>query len=114
MMSTYAKLTEHNEHEGETWHFYIPLDGNHGALQVLAEVITESERDDTYELDLGPITEDEVDTLIRHGSDTDYMAGHNKLAGLLNITDQFLQEMRDDHGDPLYKGEVRNLMSVPA
>jgi hypothetical protein len=102
----YACLTEHNEWEGETWHFYIPLVGNEDALTTLREMIEDDESYElsTNELGEGVFTESEVDILVKHGGDTDYMAAHSRLAGRLLIPD------RTDL-DKFYKGGIKDLMT---
>lgn len=32
-------LTEHNDWEGEVWHFYVPLGGNEEAIQIIEEYL---------------------------------------------------------------------------
>jgi hypothetical protein len=103
----YARLTEHNEHEGETWHFYIPLEGNVDAIAALEALIEEHDPEgEEYELADRNFTEAEVDLLAKYGDTTrdGYMAGHNKLAGTLNFTD-------DTGLHSLYKGGIKGLMT---
>lgn len=99
----YVKLTEHNDWEGETWHFYIPLEGNEAALKVLQSKIAGLE--DEYELDLEhPIALEDVNALLNHGNgDTSYMDAHNKLEGFLDLI------KLESQG--LYKGGIKSMMS---
>lgn len=103
-MTDYARLTEHNEWEGETWHFYIPREGNVDALVTLENLIDEEDPDgETFELADRDFTEDEVTLLVNYGdtSQNGYLAGHNKLDGKLKpVTDM----------DRLYKSGIRDLM----
>ena len=92
----YARFTEHNGWEGETWHFYIPVEGNEAAIEALHAKLDEFEVAGTEGYELTPedryLSEAEVDTLVRHGSSENvtYMDEHNKLTGVLDpqkITD---------------------------
>jgi hypothetical protein len=105
MMTTYAKLTEDNDWEGETWYFWIPIEGNELTLKQLEGCLTE---DDQYEVDMTPVPELEVDILVKH-SDVGYLHTHNKLAGTLKFGDEQAVLIGRD-GDPLYKGGIRDLM----
>jgi hypothetical protein len=112
-MTTYAKLTENNDNEGETWRFWIPVDGNQAALEHLDSAIGDSE---WYDLDLTPVPESDVDALVRHTGDG-YMAYDTKLAGVLALTAEIIAQIEDagDEGnDPLYKGGIKSLMVVAA
>lgn len=53
------------------------------------------------------VNESQVDALVKFSSNTDYIAQHTKLAGVLNLPDEltFLN---------LYKGGISGFMSVPA
>lgn len=116
-MSTYAKFTENNEWEGEEWHFYIPIEGNEGALRELLDALESiggEEEDSKYELDLTPIPENEVDILVKH-TDSGYMDCHNKLSGVLTFKPDTLEDLKGTDKDPFYKGEIREFMKeVPA
>jgi hypothetical protein len=105
----YAQFIEHNEWEGETWSFWIPLDGNENALNNLL-VAMDDFNTESYELDLAPISESKVDAFVKH-ADIGYMAAHNKLSGKLVLPDDLSAMLADEDGkDPLYKGGIRNLM----
>jgi hypothetical protein len=110
---TFVKLTENNEHEGETWHFYIPYEGNEEAIGQLFEAIAllDQDVDEEHSLDMTPIPEVEVDILVKH-ADTGYMANHNKLTGVLTLPDDFDEKMADEYADPLYKGSIKEYMKV--
>lgn len=110
-MSKYAQLTENNDWEGETWHFYIPIEGNEAILDQLADTLTLM-ADEAFELELEPIPEVEVDILVKRGGDTNYMAAHNKLAGRLVLTDEHLAKLAAGDVDPLYKGRIRDHMKA--
>lgn len=102
-MTTYATFTEDNEWEGETWRFYIPVEGNEASLQMLADRTMQMEG---YGVDLTPLDEATVDARVAAPDDTDYMAAHNKLAGTLSIP------TADDTDllDVIYKGGIADLV----
>lgn len=103
-MNTYFRLTENNEWEGETWHFYLPIADNEEAIATLCELIDTAEDDFGFSLSDETFTETEVDTLVQHGAgDTDYHATHTKLVGRLGAVDEL---------GKLYKGQVVNFMST--
>lgn len=115
----YVKFSEINDWEGETWHFWIPAEGNEEALKALQSALGESEE---YELDLTPVPESEVDVLVKH-TDSGYMAYHNKLSGALTLTAEDLAKIEsgdvgsdDDGGEgPLfYKGKIRGYLQTRA
>lgn len=105
MTNTYVRLTEENEWEGETWHAYLPINGNEGALTALRELIDAADDDLGFSLSEETLTEHEVDALVRHGGDTTYLAAHTKLAGRMGPVDDL---------EKLYKGQIADFMSGPA
>lgn len=122
----YIKLTERNEHEGETWRFYIPIMYNEKAIFLLKGFIDSTDEEEWYELDETPIPEAEVDILVKH-SGGDYMKDQNKLEGVLKLPEFIekmdltrtwgygeLEELVGDDGDQnfLYKGGLRGCMEV--
>lgn len=100
---TYAKLTERNDHEGETWHFWIPMAGNEDALTRVTGLLDPDDDEAEYQLNQHPTPEFEVDILVKHDESRGYMPAHTKLAGQLVIPDDF-------DVDRLYKGGIRDLM----
>lgn len=111
MAQEYVKLTEHNEWEGETWHFYIPIAGNEDAIDMLQVALEGIDRDQ-FQLVAAPISENDVDLLVKHGGDTDYMAAHNKLEGRLVLTEEILAPLGTGDLDPLYKGRITDHMKA--
>jgi hypothetical protein len=102
MTNTYIRLTEANEWEGETWHFYLPIADNSAALAALQELIDSADNDFGFSLS-ETFTEDEVDTLVRTANgDTSYLAAHTKLAGRLTPIDDL---------EKLYKGQIVDFFS---
>lgn len=113
-MTMYVRLTERNDQEGETWRFYIPIEGNEAAIALVAravDILSSTFGDVSYMLTQTPIDEETVDTLIKNGNDVvGYMAAHTKLAGVLIPPGDVLMRARDLDDNPLYKGEIRNWM----
>lgn len=116
-MTTFVRFTEHNDHEGEVWHYWLQVEGNEHQLQKLRNVIQQyeaaqdSEPEYQLRLDDPPIPESEVDILVKH---TKYRYGYNpsdnKVTGTLDVPDDLLA----DHGyglelDRLYKGGIKKL-----
>jgi hypothetical protein len=107
----YAKFTERNAWESETWHFYIPVAGNEDAIAALRDKLADPKVQDPdrspkeYELAEQYLPEGEVDILVRHGN-SGYMLEHNKLKGVLNISNVGMIKRADD----LYKGEIAHFM----
>lgn len=111
-MTTYLKFTEVNEHEGETWHHYLPVEGNEAALgrlrDYLAKAKAECQWEFPYTLGSEAIAESDVDTLVKH-SDVGYMMEHTKVVGFLKDFDA------DAEADDLfYKGEIDKLFAGTA
>ena len=73
----YIKFTEHNDNEGETWHFFIKLKGNKKKIfqikNLLSSILkTDPYVEDMYNLDETPIPESEVDILVNHSPSGHY------------------------------------------
>lgn len=109
----FVKFTEHNDNEGEDWNFWLQLDGNEADLETLKEFVEQfDENYESYELDLTPVPESEVDILVKH-SGSGYMNYENKVTGVLNLPDIDLDAVAidDDKGyewlqDNFYKGDI--------
>lgn len=99
----YLKFSEQNEHEGETWHFYLPIEGNETELGKLRDYLASAEEDAewelAYELGTDPLPEAEVDILVKH-ADVGYMSQHNKVSGVLATPDYEADK------DQFYKGGI--------
>jgi len=106
----YVKFTEYNEWEGESWNFFIPINGNREAIKKLRKAIkVYLEKSDLEEFTLSTdtLTESEIDTLIKHANDhTSYRSAQNKLKGLL--CGDMIQ--KNTIADLLYKGGIIKLM----
>lgn len=117
-MSDFAKLIEHNDHEGETWIFFLQIDGNEENLAKLKGLIDQYDEDgNEYELSLDPIPEQIVDNLTEHGNDASgYMPLFNKVTGTLRDFEEGDIVERYGEGDDtwheldgLYKGQIKRL-----
>lgn len=114
MIKNYVKFIERNEWEGETWRFYIPLEGNESALKELEAALRSAGGESSaeyYELSMKPIPESKVDALVEHSGDG-YMAYHNKLAGTLTIAPGVLALLASYKDDPFYKGGIKGFMKT--
>ncbi len=112
----FVKFTEHNDHEGESWNFWLQLDSNKTELNKLKKFLTENDIEDNpgYELDMTPVDESEVDIVIKH-SDQGYMDYNNKVTG------KFEMPIYEDDGqedsawefanDNFYKGDIERCFS---
>lgn len=78
----FVKFTEHNENEGESWLFWLQLDGNEEQLRQLQSWIGTFDDDgEFYELDMTPVEEAMVDFAVRHINNTTYINENNKVTG---------------------------------
>ncbi len=103
---SYMRFTEQNEWEGETWNFYIPVEGNEKELKKLKKLVDEIEaREQNGQYTMGEKLYDEktVDVLCEN-SEGGYMSVHNKLKGLLKLP-------KKGKEDPFYKGGINKMMS---
>ena len=107
-MNEFFKLTEHNEWEGETWHFFIPVKDNIGAWFTLRDKYSEFDGENRYVFDPKTYPENEIDILVKH-SDSGYMNVYNKIVGVLDKKKIDDINFSDDNDD-LYKGGIANLM----
>lgn len=109
----FVKFTEHNDNEGEDWNFWLQLDHNKADLETLQEFLEQFDPDgESYELDMTPVTESEVDVLVKH-TRQGYMDYENKVTGTMILPDIDLEvvAMNDDAGydwlnDNFYKGDI--------
>lgn len=109
----FVKFTEHNDHEGETWDFWIQLDGNEADLETLSEFLDQFDPDgESFELDLTPVPEEEVDIVIKH-TGQGYMDYANKVSGTLTLPEIDLDRVATDDEagydwlmDNFYKGDI--------
>lgn len=107
MSKEYIRFTEQNDHEGETWHFYIPIKGNEKKIAKIRELIANEYAEDFYAIADKVYEETRVRILVEE-SDSGYMAQHNlvrKIAKLPNKVDW-------ESEDPFYKGALFDCEAV--
>jgi len=63
MKKNFIRFKECNSWEGETWNFYIPVEGNEKAIKRLAKIL---EKYPSYTLYPIPLSEKEVDILVKN------------------------------------------------
>jgi len=82
----YTPFVEHDIWEGETWKFYIQLEGNETAIEALRDHLTDDEdASEVFEMpEVDPLSEDDVDDLVAHGG-YGYLPFHTKLEGTLDV-----------------------------
>jgi hypothetical protein len=103
----FVPFTEENDWEGETWTFWLQLDGNEDELVQLHELTHESE---TYHLSLNDIeSEETVDRMVRRAK-VGYMYSDNKIVGKFLCPDSTgvgltQEELLNGH---FYKGGIRD------
>lgn len=116
MMTCYKMLTEENDHEGETWHHFIPLDGNQQAIDRIWELLNSEDSEvEPFTLKDQTYTEEQVRLLCAQEDTTSYMSTYTRLEGVLvlpsdisdkNCTKVVLEEC-------LYKGGIRAWVHGP-
>lgn len=117
----FVKFEEYNDHEGETWVFFLQVNGNEFRLPELQALVLEVHPEGSEQwmrLDLDTqYPESEVDTLVRH-SPIGYMPTFNKVTGLMKpvVRDELVERYGDEDPaegwlelDGLYKGRVQSL-----
>ena len=110
----FIKFTEGNDHEGETWNFWLQYDGNEKELDKLGHIIeTLEDNDISYSLNNTLIDESEVDILVKHTRDG-YMDYENKITGIFTCPeidvdshkDEITDEIFESLDDNFYKGTI--------
>jgi hypothetical protein len=92
-----ARFTEVNDHEGETWHFYLDAKGQEATLarfrelleEMAARVVVSEEEEEgfsefPFSLSLDLVPEYAVEVLINNGR-SGYMPEHQRVSGYLDI-----------------------------
>lgn len=109
----FVRFCEVNDHEGETWTWWLQLDGNKAQFDKLAVLLRNAadngdDMDDlAYVLHLDSVEpEAVVDKLVEY-AESGYYAAHNKVAGVFTCPDD-----PGGHCDKLYKGGIRDLFVV--
>lgn len=108
MTMQFISLTENNDHEGETWRYWLQLDGNEEHLEHLRAAIAGADEEETYELAAADdaVPESEVDVLVKH-TGCGYTTYENKVTGVLTVGDDF-------DIDALYKGGASSYFTETA
>lgn len=105
----FVKFTEHNDHEGENWNFWLQLDGNEKELNKLSDFLTKNDLEEQYDLDMTPVDEHEVDILVKH-TDSGYMYYENKVTGTFTMPEYEDDGLEDSAyefaNDNFYKGDI--------
>lgn len=100
--------TETNDHEGETWTFWLQLEGNEenlGHLERILDEVNSELIDPEYELfGYDVLPEEHVDVLVQYGGEG-YMSMHNKVVGRMTPIDSYSTP-------ELYKGGITKLFKT--
>lgn len=122
-MTTYRRFIETNDNEGETWNFWLQVDGNMTALAILGNHL-DGLYEDFEEWDECPfVLEDdqlethEVDLLVRYGDeygDEGYMNQHNKIDGSLTLPKDFTEGNFEAVTKYLHKGGIKKFFAAIA
>lgn len=115
----FVKLVEKNDHEGETWVFWLQYTGNEEEIDKLDKILRNWAATSKYEidftLDLDRRPEDKIDFAVKETpNDGCYNSIHNKIIGTFTCPeDPGLDEMIEDWEDPnisrerlFYKGKI--------
>lgn len=110
-METYQRFTEINEHEGETWTFWLQTSGNEVQLAKFAALIDkineEDESGEDPQYSLGEVRDEEFVDVLLEESDEGYMAAHTRLVGTFTCPDDL-----GEFGDVIYKGQISKLWKI--
>ncbi len=107
-MTTYRRFIETNDNEGETWNFWLQVDGNAATLAILGNYldgIYEDWDECPFVLEDDQLEGPEVDLLVRYG-DSGYMNQHNKLDGSLRLPKDFTSADEETVTAYLYKAGI--------
>ena len=102
----YIKFTEHNDHEGEIWIWFLQYEGNEEALKKLRSYIVEHYNDDEYEIDLDERVPENIVDILEKNSPCGYFPTFNKCPGKLDASD-----FGDPDDNPFYKGQISEFIS---
>jgi hypothetical protein len=93
---TYYEITEDNEWEGETWHFFVPLTpAEASALRTYVEAAGPN-----YNMSEAPVSDEDIETLTSRPGNTTYLPEYSRC----EILDQAIPAFFDSDNDLLYKG----------
>jgi len=118
----FVRFDETNDNEGETWTFWLQVNGNEDQLDKLWNLLIDANKnpddeDEKYEefaYDLSDrneetLPEHDVDVLVKHAAGEGYMAAHHKVVGKFMCPDSL-----GDGADDLYKGKICKLFAAAA
>jgi len=78
-MKSFIRFTENNDWEGESWNFYIPVEGNEIEIERLRDLINTQDDEMCFEMNEDTfLTEEEVDILVDNATHG-YFPSDNKL-----------------------------------
>lgn len=125
----YAKLTEVNEWEGETWHYFIPVEGNEEALDRLKVLVDSWSRPEGADENDGEPGDDGADlsldensypaydvrVLTQHGDgNCSYQEQYAQLSGRLVFAAEddpgSVEGLTLSSGEDLYKGAIKDYL----
>ena len=104
----FIRFHEYCDWEGESWDFWLQLNGNEEEIQKLRALIEQAQEasgivyDWPYTLTEDTENEAVVDNLVKY-SEEGYMLTHNKVIGALTCPEDL-----GEHADKLYKGGIRD------
>lgn len=104
-MSEFMRFHEYNDHEGESWDWWLQVTGNEAEIAKLASLLDAVEEDDDdpwFDLTPDMETEEIVDKLVLYAQNG-YYAAHNKVVGVFTCPEHI--------GDSLYKGGIRDFFT---
>lgn len=111
-MTDFIRLHEYNDHEGESWNWWLQVDGNENELDKLAGLVVSIEYVDVWEppYSLSGPAEPEavVDKLVEY-AESGYYSAHNKVTGKFTCP----HDLGPD-GELLYKGGIKDFFDDPA
>lgn len=107
-MTTFAKFEENNDHEGETWIFWLQIEGNEDELERLGAALAEQQDEDpNWSLDPEIVLVEHDVEVLEAFAGQGYLNLHTKVTGVLRVPDGFVV-------DKLYKGGVEELFTKVA
>lgn len=106
----FIKFTETNDHEGETWYFWLQVDGNEVELGKLRDLLDRLDSEE-YHLGWNEYGEEFIDFAVEEGG-WGYMNTHNKVTGKFTCpnyeTDHDGMELQEFCDSMFYKGDIED------
>lgn len=110
MSKQYITFRESNQWEGESWNFYIPVEGNKEAIEELQKISNgKVDAPTAYVVKELLLTENDVNGKVKD-CDSGYLNYHNKLEGRLDLKrlKNYKKEAKKIGQCPLYKGGIES------